>query len=62
LGPGSETQRPMAITIIGGVFVSTFLTLLSIPSFHSIMSRFEKRSKSNVSIKKAFADSELAKT
>ena len=31
LGPGAETRTPMALVIIGGVFVSTFLTLFVVP-------------------------------
>jgi hydrophobe/amphiphile efflux-1 (HAE1) family protein len=40
-GPGSELIVPMAVTIIGGVMVSTFLTLLVVPCFYEVMSRFE---------------------
>jgi HAE1 family hydrophobic/amphiphilic exporter-1 len=42
LGPGAETIRPMAIVVIGGVIVSTMLTLLVVPSAYSLLSRFEK--------------------
>ncbi len=41
LGPGAETRIPMSITIIGGVFVSTLLTLFVVPCVYSILSRFE---------------------
>ncbi len=40
-GPGYELIVPMAVTVIGGVFVSTFLTLLVVPCFYFVMSRFE---------------------
>lgn len=40
-GPGSETRAPMAIAIIGGVALSTFLTLFVVPCAYSLMSRFE---------------------
>lgn len=30
-GPGSEVQRPLAIVVIGGLFTSTFLTLVVLP-------------------------------
>jgi hydrophobe/amphiphile efflux-1 (HAE1) family protein len=44
-GPGAETRIPMAITVIGGVLVSTVLTLFVVPSAYSLMSRMEgKRS------------------
>ncbi len=42
LGPGSETRIPMAISIIGGVTLSTLLTLYVVPCFYSLASRFEK--------------------
>ncbi len=38
-GEGSEVRTPMAITVIGGLVVSTFLTLLVIPVVYSIMDR-----------------------
>lgn len=43
LGPGSETVRPMAIVIIGGVILSTLLTLFVVPCAYSLLSRFESR-------------------
>jgi hydrophobe/amphiphile efflux-1 (HAE1) family protein len=41
LGPGAETRVPMALVIIGGVAVSTFLTLFVVPCAYSLMSRLE---------------------
>ena len=38
-GEGSEVRTPMAITVIGGLLVSTLLTLLVIPVVYSIMDR-----------------------
>jgi len=32
LGPGAETTRPMAVVTIGGVLVSTLLTLIVVPA------------------------------
>jgi len=43
LGAGSETRVPMAIVILGGVVVSTFLTLFVVPCAYSLMSRLEKK-------------------
>jgi hypothetical protein len=37
LGAGAETQRPMAITLIGGMTVSTLLTLFVVPAAYSIL-------------------------
>ncbi len=41
-GPGYETRMPMALSIIGGVSVSTFLTLFVVPCVYSLFSRFER--------------------
>lgn len=41
LGPGAETRVPMALVIIGGVTVSTFLTLFVVPCAYSLMARLE---------------------
>ena len=38
-GEGSEVRTPMAVTVIGGLTVSTFLTLLVIPVVYSLMDR-----------------------
>ncbi len=36
LGSGSEIRTPMAIAIIGGLVVSTFLSLLAVPAFYVV--------------------------
>ncbi len=38
-GEGSEVRAPMAITVIGGLIVSTFLTLIVIPVVYSLLDR-----------------------
>ncbi len=38
-GEGSEIRAPMAITVIGGLIVSTVLTLIVIPVVYSLMNR-----------------------
>jgi HAE1 family hydrophobic/amphiphilic exporter-1 len=40
IGAGAEALRPMAITVIGGMIVSTFFTLFVIPAVYSLMARF----------------------
>ena len=40
-GSGAEVIRPMAIALIGGVLLSTFLTLFVVPCAYSLFSRFE---------------------
>ncbi|MBI4432270.1 MAG: efflux RND transporter permease subunit [Candidatus Omnitrophica bacterium] len=42
LGPGAETRIPMAISVIGGVLLSTVLTLFVVPCAYSVFSRFER--------------------
>jgi len=41
-GPGAETRIPMAISIIGGVSLSTFLTLYVVPCVYSLFSKLER--------------------
>jgi HAE1 family hydrophobic/amphiphilic exporter-1 len=43
MGPGAETRIPMALTIIGGVIVSTMLTLFVVPCVYSVFSKFEHK-------------------
>ena len=38
-GEGAELQRPLAITVIGGLTVGTFLTLLVIPVLYTLLDR-----------------------
>ena len=37
LGPGAELQRPMALAIVGGMVVSTALTLFVVPAAYSLL-------------------------
>ncbi len=39
LGEGSELRQPMALTVIGGLIVSTVLTLVIIPTVYSVVDR-----------------------
>jgi HAE1 family hydrophobic/amphiphilic exporter-1 len=41
IGEGAEIRRPMAITVIAGTLVATFLTLVVIPVLYSVMDRKE---------------------
>lgn len=43
LGPGSETTRPMAVVVIGGVILSTLLTLFVVPCAYTLLCRLESR-------------------
>lgn len=40
IGEGGELKSPLAITVVGGLFVSTCLTLLLIPAFYIIVEGF----------------------
>lgn len=42
-GPGAETRNPMGLVIVGGLTISTFLTLFVIPIFYVIMDRLVVR-------------------
>ncbi|MFH0763152.1 MAG: efflux RND transporter permease subunit [Candidatus Omnitrophota bacterium] len=42
-GEGSESWQPLGITMIGGLSVSTLITLLFVPTLYSVFSRIEKR-------------------
>jgi hypothetical protein len=39
-GPGAETRTPMAVAVIGGVLVSTALTLYVVPSAYRVLSKY----------------------
>ena len=39
LGPGAETRGPMAVAIIGGLVISTMLSLLVVPAFFVVADR-----------------------
>ncbi len=43
LGQGSELMRPLAIAVVGGLSVSTFLTLFVVPSAYLILNRASER-------------------
>jgi len=37
IGPGAEVQRPMALALVGGMVVSTALTLFVVPAAYSVL-------------------------
>jgi len=43
LGPGSETRGPMAVAIIGGLVISTLLSLLVVPAFFVVADRLKTK-------------------
>jgi len=47
-GPGSELQRPLAVVVIGGLFTSTLLTLVLLPTLYAwLEQRAEQRKNRN---------------
>jgi hydrophobe/amphiphile efflux-1 (HAE1) family protein len=42
-GPGSEFRAPMALSVVGGVISSTFLTLLVVPVIYTLVDFFTPR-------------------
>jgi multidrug efflux pump len=43
LGPGAETRIPMGVAIIGGVLISTLLTLFVVPAFYLVCDKIEQK-------------------
>jgi Cu/Ag efflux pump CusA len=43
LGPGTETRSPMAAAVLGGLAVSTVLSLLVVPAFYVVSDRVRSR-------------------
>jgi HAE1 family hydrophobic/amphiphilic exporter-1 len=37
LGAGAELQKPLALAVIGGLSISTFITLLVMPVLYSLL-------------------------
>jgi len=42
MGEGSELMRPLAISVVGGLLVSMFLTLFVVPSLYIIINTFSE--------------------
>jgi len=40
LGAGAESRRPLGLAVVGGVFFSTFLTLVLVPVLYTLLARF----------------------
>lgn len=51
-GIGSETQKPLAIVVIGGLVTSTILTLLILPVIYAIVYRFIHKRENRKLLKK----------
>jgi len=53
IGPGSEIRTPMAIAVIGGLVLSTALSLLVVPAFYVTTDRLASRLKNRIRRKKS---------
>jgi hydrophobe/amphiphile efflux-1 (HAE1) family protein len=53
LGPGSEIRTPMAIAVIGGLVLSTALSLLVVPAFYVTSDRLASRLKNRIRRRKS---------
>ncbi len=60
IGPGAELQRPMALALVGGMVVSTLLTLFVVPAAYSVLDDVivwnDDRRKRGVGVAKALRD------
>jgi multidrug efflux pump len=45
LGAGAESRRPLGLAVVGGLFFSTFLTLVLVPVVYTLLARFTSVSK-----------------
>ncbi len=42
IGAGAESRRPLGLAVVGGMFFSTFLTLLIVPVVYTLLARFTR--------------------
>ncbi len=45
IGAGAESRRPLGLAVVGGMFFSTFLTLLIVPVVYTLLARFTSHTK-----------------
>ncbi|MEW6511188.1 MAG: efflux RND transporter permease subunit [Bacteroidota bacterium] len=45
LGAGAESRRPLGLAVVGGLFFSTFLTLVLVPVVYTLLARFTRATK-----------------
>jgi multidrug efflux pump len=55
VGAGGESRMPLGLVVVGGVFFSTFLTLLLVPVMYTLLARFTKVTRSAVDEEEARA-------
>jgi multidrug efflux pump len=42
LGAGAESRKPLGAAVVGGMLVSTFLTLFVVPVVYTLLARFQR--------------------
>ena len=42
VGAGGESRQPLGLVVVGGVFFSTFLTLVLVPVLYTLVARFTR--------------------
>ncbi len=42
LGAGAESRRPLGLAVVGGLFFSTFLTLVIVPTVYTILAKYTR--------------------
>ena len=45
LGAGAESRRPLGLAVVGGLFFSTFLTLVIVPTVYTILAKYTSTAK-----------------
>ncbi len=58
-GEGSELWRPMGIVVIGGLLISTLITMIIVPVVYAVMSRHGERNKTE-KLRKEFVFMEMS--
>lgn len=60
LGAGGEARRPLGIAVVGGMAVSTFLTMVLVPVVYTLLARFTTTEKVESSVQEPGASSATA--
>lgn len=56
LGAGAESRRPLGLAVVGGMFFSTFLTLVIVPVVYTLLARFTLKSKQTSEVPEKSSD------